>query len=353
MGRHRQLSPGRARRQARSPRRSRARASESLEEPDMVDTVLGALPHDLCRLRRADHDQHAVDGIRHRGQVHVAGVALDFMCVGIDGTTSQPWSRSALYTVLPNDLGQARPRRPRSGPRPGTSERLLFRSCRPLREPPTDLLASDVSVNWLKSPVRAQGHDVRGTPPLSRDAVCPCMSCDDCAPPAFAAGSAGVGGLAAERARRCRRGIGRRRLPRASVHGVRQARRASSRSPASGPRSRPAGLRLPRLQLTIVRRSRDASALLVGSAVATVGAGLDPSERTEVAVALALAVAGIALVAWLCAWDSSPTCYRSRAGRLHDRCRCRHDREPAAQPHRHLLSHRDTCRGLSTHRGDR
>ena len=42
-----------------------------------------------------------------------------------------------------------------------------------------------------------------------------------------------------------------------------------------------------------------ASALLVGSAVATVGAGLGASERTEVAAALALAVAGIALVAWL------------------------------------------------------
>ena len=41
-----------------------------------------------------------------------------------------------------------------------------------------------------------------------------------------------------------------------------------------------------------------ASALLVGSAVASLGAGLDRAERQEIAAALALAVATVALVAW-------------------------------------------------------
>jgi len=41
------------------------------------------------------------------------------------------------------------------------------------------------------------------------------------------------------------------------------------------------------------------SALLVGSAVATVGAGLGPDERAGVAAALALGVAAIAVIAWV------------------------------------------------------
>jgi high affinity sulfate transporter 1 len=41
-----------------------------------------------------------------------------------------------------------------------------------------------------------------------------------------------------------------------------------------------------------------ASALLVGSAVATIGAGAGPEERADIAAALALAVAALALVAW-------------------------------------------------------
>ena len=42
-----------------------------------------------------------------------------------------------------------------------------------------------------------------------------------------------------------------------------------------------------------------ASALLVGSAVATVAAGAAPAQRAEVAVALALAVAALSLLAWV------------------------------------------------------
>ena len=56
-----------------------------------------------------------------------------------------------------------------------------------------------------------------------------------------------------------------------------------------------------------------ASALLVGSAVAIIGADVGPQERAQIAAALALAVGAIALLAWTTRLGFLLTCCPDRS----------------------------------------